>query len=171
MSECSAIGGGNSGDGCTGEYRIGAYNRRLDRSIDQDDIASRFVVSGVYELPVGKGKGLLGNAHPIVNGVIGGWQMNGIGTVQSGVPLAVRGANNFSGINYPDLNRNPTLPSGERTPTRWFDTDAFRNPANFTIGNAPRTLPSTRGPGLFDISFSLFKTFRIREQAKLEARG
>lgn len=171
MSECSAIGGGNSGDGCTGEYRIGAYNRRLDRSIDQDDIASRFVVSGVYELPVGKGKWFLGNAHPIVNCVIGGWQMNGIGTVQSGVPLAVRGANNFSGINYPDLNRNPTLPSGERTPTRWFDTDAFRNPANFTIGNAPRTLPSTRGPGLFDISFSLFKTFRIREQAKLEARG
>lgn len=54
---------------------------------------------------------------------------------------------------------------------RWFDTDAFRNPANFTIGNAPRTLPKTRAPGLKDISFSIFKTFRIVERFTLEARG
>ena len=171
ITECAAIGGGNSGDGCTGEYRVGRFNRRLDRSLDQDDVASRVVVSGVYELPFGKGRRMLGQAHPLVNGVLGGWQMNGIGTFQSGLPLAVRGANNFTGINYPDVLRDPTLPAGERTPVRWFDTDAFRNPANFTIGNAPRTLPRTRAPGLTDISFSLFKTFAIRERAKLEARG
>ncbi|MDZ4800652.1 MAG: TonB-dependent receptor [Bryobacteraceae bacterium] len=171
ITGCSAIGGGNSGDGCTGEFRIGAYNRDLDRGIDQDDIASRAVVSGVYELPIGKGRKLLSNAPAVVNGFLGGWQINGIGTFQSGQVLAVRGANNFTGINYPDLLRNPTLPSSERTPVRWFDTDAFRNPANFVIGNAPRTLPSTRGPGLTDISFSIFKTFTFKERFHLEARA
>lgn len=171
MSECSAIGGGNSGDACTGEYRLGRFNRRLDRSIDQDDVASRFVISGVYELPFGRGRKVLANLHPVANGILGGWQMNGIGTFQSGLPIAVRGANNFTGINYPNVLSDPTLPAGERTPVRWFNTDAFRNPANFTIGNAPRTLPKTRGPGLTDISFSLFKNFRITEKVRLEARG
>lgn len=171
LTDCSAFGGGNSGDGCTGDYRIGRINRRLDRSIDQDDIANRFVISGVYELPVGKGKALLSRAPAIVNGFLGGWQVNGIGTFQSGLPLAVRGSNNFTGIAYPDVRKDPTLPSDQRTPTRWFDTDVFRNPANFTIGNAPRTLPKTRGPGLSDISFSIFKTFRIVERFTLEARG
>lgn len=171
MSECSAIGGGNSGDACASEYRIGRFNRRLDRSIDQDDVSSRMVISGVYELPVGKGKSLLGNLPRVVNGFLGGWQINGIGTFQSGLPLAVRGANNFTGINYPNVLRDPTLEDSQRTPTRWFDIDAFANPANFTIGNVARTLPRTRAPGLTDVSFSLFKTFKIKERFKLEARG
>lgn len=171
LTDCSAFGGGNSGDACTGDYRIGRINRRLDRSIDQDDIANRFVISGVYELPVGKGKALQSRAPALLNGFLGGWQINGIGTFQSGLPLAVRGSVNFTGIAYPDVRKDPTLPSDQRTATRWFDTDAFRNPANFTIGNAPRTLPKTRGPGLSDISFSIFKTFRIVERFTLEARG
>jgi hypothetical protein len=65
---------------------------------------------------------------------------------------------------------DPTLPSDERTVKRWFDTDAFRNPANFVLGNAPFTLPSTRGPGLTDVSFSLFKTFSFQERFRLETR-
>jgi hypothetical protein len=171
ITGCSAIGGGNSGDACTGEFRLGRFNQRLDRGIDQDDIASRMLVSGVYELPFGKGRPLLSSLHPVANGILGGWQMNGIGTFQSGLPLAVRGANNFTGINFPDVLRDPTLPASQRTPVRWFDTEAFRNPANFIIGNAPRSLPRTRGPGLTDISFSLFKTFQFRERFRLEARG
>lgn len=171
ITECMAIGGGNSGDSCTNEYRIGRFNRHLDRSLDQDDVSSRFVISGVYELPVGRGKALLRDAPGVVDAFLGGWQINGIGTFQSGLPLAVRGSNNFTGINYPDVIYDPTLPSSERTPERWFNTDAFRNPADFTIGNAPRTLPRTRAPGLTDISFSLFKTFQIAERFRLEARG
>ncbi|MEZ5355978.1 MAG: carboxypeptidase regulatory-like domain-containing protein [Bryobacteraceae bacterium] len=170
ISECSAIGGGNSGGSCENEYRLGRFNRRIDRAIDQDDVSQRLVVSGVYELPVGRGKAVLGDAHKVVNGFLGGWQVNGIGTFQTGQPLAIRGSNNFTGIPYPDVVRDPTLPASDRTPVRWFDTDAFRNPADFTIGNAPRTLPTTRGPGLVDVSFSLFKTFSFLERYRLECR-
>jgi hypothetical protein len=156
--------------GSPGDFRFGRFNRRLERSLDQDDVSQRLVVSGVWELPFGKGKTWLTNAGGLVNGILGGWQINGINTIQTGMPLIVRGANNFTGINYPDLVRNPTLPRSERSVLRWFDTSAFANPPDWVVGNAPRTLPSTRGPGLVDLSLSVFKTFTIQERFRLETR-
>jgi len=149
---------GSSGE--IGEYRVGRFNRRLERAIDQDDVSQRLVASGVYELPF----------HPnsALKYIAGGWQVNAIFTAQAGFPLLVRGANNFTGINFPDLIRDPTL--SERSALRWFDSEAFRNPADFVIGNAPRTLPNTRGPALFDLAFSVFKDFQIREKTHLEFR-
>ncbi len=152
-------------------FRLGRFNRRLDRAIDQDDVSQRLVASGVYELPFGPGKRFLSGAHGVAAQMVGGWQVNTITTIQSGSPLVVRGANNFTGINFPDMVRDPTLPRSERNVLRWFDADAFRNPPDFVIGNAPRTLPNTRGPGLIDVSFSAFKDFRIREHKTLEFRA
>jgi hypothetical protein len=148
-----------------GDYRIGRLNRALERAIDQDDISQRLVMSGIYELPFGKA------TRSLVKHAIGGWQINTITTIETGSPLSVRGASNFTGINWPDVLRDPTLPAGERTLNRWFDTDAFRNPADFTIGNVPRTLPNTRGPGYFDVALSFFKVFPIRERKDLEFRA
>lgn len=153
-----------------GDFRIGAYNRRLEKALDQDDVSQRLVGSGVVELPVGRGRKLGSRMPRALDGIIGGWQLNTITTIQNGRPLMVRGSNNFTGINYPDLVADPTLPSGERSANRWFNTDAFRNPANFVIGNAPRTLPRTRGPGLVDVSFSVFKNFTFMERFKLQMR-
>jgi hypothetical protein len=167
----SAGSGGGNLAAPQADHRIGLYNRRLDRSLDRDDVSRRLVVSAVYELPYGPGKRWGSGANAFLRHAAGGWQMNTITTLQTGFPIIVRGANNFSGINWPDVIRDPTLPASERRVDRWFDTDAFRNPANFTIGNIPRTLPRTRGPGLVDVAFSLFKTVRIRERADLEFRA
>lgn len=153
------------------DFRIGRYNRRLDRSLDPDDVSKRLVLSGVYELPFGKGKALLSNANSFVEQVAGGWKVNAIWTAQTGFPIGVRGANNQTGINWPDVIKDPTLPSSERTVERWFDTTAFRNPQNFVVGNTPRQLPATRGPGLSDVALSGFKTFTITERFRLEFRG
>jgi hypothetical protein len=154
-----------------GEFRLGPFNRRLERAVDQNDVEHRFVASAVYELPFGAGKPLLTDARGVLNHVVGGWQINTIATIESGVPLQVRGANNFTGINFPDVIRNPYLSSDERSVSRWFDTDAFRNPADWTVGNAPRTLSYVRGPGMIDVALSLFKNFTIRERTHLEVRG
>ena len=165
IDESQSIGGGNSGDSGVGDYRMGLYNRRLERAINPDDISQRLVASGLWQLPTSK------NLNKAAHAVIGGWQLNMIGTFQTGVPLVVRGSNNFTGIPYPDIAGDPTLAGDQRTPARWFNTDVFRNPADFTIGNAPRTLPSTRAPGLTDVSFSLFKTFSFLERFRLETRA
>jgi len=82
----------------------------------------------------------------------------------------VTGASNFTNINFPDVIRNPTLPASQRGPNEWFDTSAFRNPPDFTVGNTPRTLPATRGPGLFTVNASAFKKFRLGEPMTLEYR-
>jgi len=169
ISDALSLGGGGSATGLA-DFRIGAYNRRLEKAIDQDDISQRLVTSGVLELPFGRGRKLASNIPKVVDVFVGGWQLNGIATMQTGLPLVVRGSNNFTGINYPDLVADPSLPDGVPSANRWFNTDAFRNPANFVIGNAPRTLPSTRAPGLVDVSFSIFKTFRIKERFRFETR-
>jgi hypothetical protein len=170
LTDAHSLGGGGGPSSTLEGFRVGRFDRRLDRRIDIDDVSQRLVVSGVYELPVGRGKTLLRNAGGVVNAILGGWQMNGIGTFQTGVPLVVRGSNNFTGIPFPDMVGDPTLPSDQRSQHGWFDTSVFRNPADFTIGNAPYTLPSTRGPGLTDVSFSLFKTFAFLERYRLETR-
>ncbi|MCW5963700.1 MAG: carboxypeptidase regulatory-like domain-containing protein [Bryobacterales bacterium] len=169
ITDALSVGGGGNATGLEG-FRMGRFNRDLDRRVDQDDVSQRLVVSSVFELPFGKGRKFLTGAPTAVDLILGGWQMNGIGTFQTGRPLMVRGANNFTGIGFPDLVADPSLPSGERSANRWFNTDAFRNPADFVLGNAPFTLPSTRGPGLTDLSFSLFKTFSFLERFRLETR-
>lgn len=169
ISDNFALGGGGDASG-TGDFRIGAFNRRLEKAVDIDDVSRRLVASGVAEVPVGRGRRFGANLPKAVDALAGGWQFNTITTLQNGRPLQVRGSNNFTGINYPDLVANPSLPADQRGPNRWFNPDAFRNPANFVIGNAPRTLPSTRGPGLVDVSFSVFKVFTFRERVRLETR-
>ena len=153
----------DSGESTDGSFRIGAYNRHLDRAIDASDISRRLIVSGVWELPFAK------RGNSLYCMVVHGWQINGIMTSQTGTPLSVTGANNFTGINSPDLIGNPSL--SNPTVKQWFNTAAFANPQSFVIGDAPRTLPSTRGPAFNQLDMSLFRTFKLLEGLKLEVRG
>lgn len=159
---------GSSGE--TGDFRIGRLDRRIERAIDQNDVSQRLVASGVFELPFGKGKAWASDVPAVVDYIIGGWQANTITTIQTGSPLIVRGANNFA-LNYPNLVKDPTLFGEDRGVAKWFDTSAFANPPDFVVGNAPRTLPNTRGPGMVSMDASLFKDFRIVEGKKLEFRA
>jgi outer membrane receptor protein involved in Fe transport len=159
----------NQGNGGGGDFRIGRLDRRQDRALDEGDVSQRLVVSSVYELPFGPGRRFL--KEGTLSHLIGGWQLNTIVTWETGRPLVVRGANNFTGINWPDMVCNPTLPASERSADSWFKTECFRNPPNFVIGNVPRTLPSTRGPGYQDLSLSVFRNFNFTERVKMEFRG
>ncbi len=164
INDSFSIAGGGGG---AGDFRIGRLDRALDRAIDEEDISQRAVFSAVYELPFGKGKRFLKDG--VVSHIIGGWKLNTITTLQTGRPLKVRGANNFTGINWPDMVCDPTLDN--RTENAWFNTSCFRNPANFVIGNVPRTLPSTRGPGYKDVALSLFRTQKLTETVNIEFRA
>ena len=160
----------SAGSSGGGDFRIGRLDRRVDRAIDQNDISQRLAVSGVFEIPFGKGRKFASDVPTAADYIIGGWQGNTITTIQTGNPLSVRGANNFT-INWPDLLRDPTLKGENRGVKKWFDTTAFANPPDFVIGNAPRTLPNTRGPGMVNMDLSAFKTFRIVEKSTLEFRA
>jgi hypothetical protein len=160
----------DSGESTDGAFRLGLYNPHLDRSLDPTDVSQNLAVSGVWELPFGAG------ATGWRRGFIGGWQVNGIVAWQTGVPLSVTGANNFinttgtGGTVYPNLIGNPTLGAGKRSVKEWFNVTAFANPAAYTIGNSPRTLPATRGPNYTNANISLTKKITFRERWVLELR-
>ena len=52
----------------------------------------------------------------------------------------------------------------------WFNTSCFTVPAPYTFGNAARTDPRLRGPGIANYDFSLFKRTAINERMNLEFR-
>ena len=74
------------------------YNRRADRSISSNDISQRFVMSYVYAFPFGHGKALGANWNRGLDALLGGWQMNGILALQTGMPLALSTLLTASGI-------------------------------------------------------------------------
>jgi hypothetical protein len=95
-------------------------------------------------------------------------------TLQSGAPFTVttqvNSTNAFSaGALRADVLRNPNLPSGERALGRWFDTDAFRQPANFTFGNQGVNL--LRADGYVNVDFSLLKNIPLGEDRKIQFRA
>jgi len=167
--------GANFGTGLegvsVGGNQDGKFNRALDRAVDGTDSAKRFVTSGVYELPLGKGKRFLGNANGFGNAFLGGWQINGILVLQDGLPLVVRGANNNAANRPNSTGVSAKLPGEERTRLRWFDTTQFVNPPAWTFGNVGRTLPDVRGPGIVSMDSSLIKNTRIRERFNLQFRA
>jgi hypothetical protein len=170
-----AILGANFGAGLegvsVGGNQDGKFNRRLDRAIDGTDSAKRFVLSGVYELPFGRGKRYLGSSNAIVNGFLGGWQTNGILVLQDGLPLVVRGANNNAANRPNSTGVSAALPTGERNRLRWFDTAQFVNPPAWTFGDVGRTLPDVRSPGIVSLDFSIIKNTRFAERYNLQFRA
>ena len=77
------------------------YNLRGEKAVSYQDIPQTFVLSYLYELPVGPGKRYLN--HGIASKALGGWQVSGIQRYQSGSPTVVNEyatANPFSTGNY-----------------------------------------------------------------------
>ena len=109
--------------------------------------------------------------------MVGGWQLNGIFTVQGGFPLGLTTASNqtnsFGGGSRPNNNgQSAALSGAPRTRVdRWFNTSVFSQPANFTFGNTGRTLPDVRTPGLSNLDFSITKFTNITERITHQFRA
>jgi hypothetical protein len=130
-----------------------------------------FTYSAIYELPFGKGKKIMPTG--IGGALLGGWQLNGLWTWESGLPL------NFSAsstsLNAPGNSQWPNLVApvqilGHEGPgTYWFTTSSFANPPAGTIGNVGRDI--LHGPRLFSINGSIFRRFNFNERMRLEFRA
>jgi hypothetical protein len=151
-----------------GGFQNGKFDRSVDRSIDPRDVSQRGVVSALYELPFGKGK-RWHFQNAAAARLAGGWQINTIGTVQTGRPLGVTGANNFLANRPNSTGKSAKLDNPTRE--RWFDTAQFVNPPNFTFGNVGRVLPDVREPGIVNWDLSVIKNTAITERFSLQFRA
>ncbi|MEK7407589.1 MAG: TonB-dependent receptor [Acidobacteriota bacterium] len=154
------------------------YDRMASRAVAAIDITHRFVMSWVYELPFGPGRPWGGDAPRALQWLAGGWQFNGIATLQSGAPVAIT-ASNTAGIFNPRTSANNNGSSG-RLPgpaqprlQRWLDTSVFSQPEPFRFGTAGTRIADIRAHGVSNFDLSLFKEFRplekLRTQFRLEA--
>jgi hypothetical protein len=148
--------------GPTGGTRVDQYNGRLEWSVSPQDVSKNLVTSFAYDLPFGKGKHFLSNSGRLTNGLVAGWQANGILSFSTGTPIIISGANvntqnalftlgqrvDSTGVN--GAATNPTI-------NGWLNPAAFAQPAPFTFGNLSRTLPNVRNPGRDNADLSLFK--------------
>jgi hypothetical protein len=173
----------NEGDeaytGATGNNGPQDYqNRRANRGLGGTDVRHRFVVSGLWELPFGRGHSLLGASGRLVNGLVGGWSFSSILTSQSGFPLTVISATDFSNTGSvspkPDRLCNG---SGPRTISQWFDASCFSTAAlqaafqagQPRFGNSGRGI--IQGPRFDNLDFGLLKRTTITERFNLQFRA
>jgi hypothetical protein len=159
-----------------GMSHANSYDIRNSRALTTYDIAQRFVMGGLYELPFGRGRKFGAGWNRGVNAFAGGWQAQGIATVQSGTPLSIS-ANNVAGIGSPRGLANNNGTSGKLEGdiharlNRYFDTSVFSQPAAFTMGNTSPTIADLRGPGTSNFDLSVFKDFLFTERLRLQFRA
>ena len=152
----------------------------LERAVSQFDRTHVFSANFLYELPFGKNKTF--NLGSIGNAILGGFQLAGIYTLQSGTPLTITQGGGtvavdpfdqgFTGATLrPNLVCDPTLSKGERSVTRWFDTSCFQGltSASTSYGSAGRGI--VRGPGINNLDLSIYRTFRFTESMNLQLRA
>jgi len=150
--------------------------RFLDKSLSAQDIAHRLVVNYQWELPFGRGKRLL-NRDGLVDALLGGWSLNGITTVQSGVPISISSVanttNSFGGGQRPDATgiSSRTEGTAEERYRRWINPAAFVDPPRYRFGTVGRFLPDNRGPHYFASDLSVLKDIRLTETKRLQFRA
>ena len=149
--------------------------RHLDKALSGNDIRHRAVISGVYELPVGRNKPL-SIENPALGAVIGGWSLGIIAEFRTGSPFGIieqtNRSNTFSHGQRPNLLGDPTL-SGSRSKAerlaQWFNTSMFEAPGAGIFGSSPRNICC--GPGFALLDISIHKRFSVTEDVRLEFRA
>jgi len=169
-------------DACAPQLYTDFKDEKGRSNIDQN---YRLVLSSLYELPWGRGKHWGSNWSRPLDWVVGGWQLNGIYTLQSGLPfnVTVNGNPNATRadlIGAPSVNTgfNPGGNNGTNVPYLANPNSAFALPAatlfpdGSVVFNAPGTAGRDilRGPGSSNIDLALFKNFALGERFRLEAR-
>src|SRR5262249_54296993 len=147
------------------EAPMDSYNFKLDRGLATYDRRHIFVFSYVYPLPFWR------TGAEWYKKAFGGWQLSGVTTLQSGVPVKLATNGDRAGIGAggqrADVVGDWRQGGGQRL--QWFNTAAFTLPANGTFGNLGRNV--VIGPGTNNWDASLQKEFRIRERLRTQFRA
>jgi len=159
----------------SGQYPQDSQNPSLDRGLSSFDVPQRFVGSFVWQLPFGREKAFGASLPGAVNGLVGGWQLSGVITAQSGSPFSVLMA--CADINAEGNNCRPNriaggvLPAGQRSIAEWFDTAAFAIPSPQAYGSAGRNILAGPGMQSFDLGLSRSFPWGSVEARRLQIRA
>jgi hypothetical protein len=148
---------------------------KLDWGPAATDLRNAASVNGSYELPFGPGRRFLAHSTGVARIAAVGWTASAIVSAQSGFPFSPQLGYNPTGNGD---TRNPIRPNWNpdfhgslytRTPTQWFNPEAFLPPDAGTFGNVKRD--SLVGPGLVNVDLSAAKNTRLTERLGLQFRA
>jgi hypothetical protein len=172
------------------------YDMKNERGSISPDFRHQFTAAWTYELPFGPGKRYFDSDGP-ARWIAGGWQLNGIITMYSGQSvtplLSYDVTNTGSGGARPDIFGNPYsfanatqagCPSNSQSLQCWYNPLAFGQ-LSATTFNYPQLAPGQtfarlygnagkgilRGPAEYNVDFSVFKNFQLKESLSMELRG
>ncbi len=162
------------GDSNSSNFVQDPFDWNADRALSSFNVKSKFVTAFNYNLPFGRAQAIGGHWNRTVDGLLGGWQVNGILTAQSGLPFSVyatsgAGCGCSSGGLRAQLIGNPFPAGFQQSINQWFDPAAFSDPPPQQYGNSGRNIIA--GPGLTDLDFSLFKKFKLDEKRMFQLRA
>jgi len=173
-----------SGYGSAGAFQ-NYYDSRPDNGPAGYDVRHDITATGVYALPVGRGKQILPGASRAVDEIVGGWKLSTSIVGYSGFPETILGGSSNSNSYGPNrVNQYRKLVIKNRSNANWFGTDAsatpclvagvdngacaFGVPANNTFGTERNG--AVRGPGFFDTDLSAFKDFHTYKEEAIGFR-
>ncbi|MGB6744058.1 MAG: carboxypeptidase regulatory-like domain-containing protein [Terracidiphilus sp.] len=140
---------------------------QYEHSVSPQDVKLQFTGQASYDLPLGKGRAL--HLTGVGNAIAGGWTMNGIVYLSSGVPIAspLVGAATSYFNQRPNLSCDPSQ-GAPHTDAMWFNYNCFVIPSSpFVPGNAPAYLSNVRTMGARDLDLSLYKVISFGEAREL----
>lgn len=149
-------------------------NYKIERGLSNEDQNYVMVLSALYELPFGRGRQFGSNWSRPLDFVIGGWQVNGIYSLQSGLPFSVCVDGSPAGncVTRADLVGKPRVSPGNLA--NYINKSTFALPASTGgVYSAPGTSGRDilRGPGSSNMDMSLSKSFSITERAQIRLVG
>jgi hypothetical protein len=150
--------GGNTGY----EYTYSSY-----------DIPHNLALSGIYLLPFGRGRMLLNHSSVLTDGILGGWQLQAIIDLRSGIPYTpvVSGdrANTGVGSQRPNLNPAGCNADFHRSLTTWFNKSCYVDGPVYTYGQVHAN--TLRSDVYRQYDASIFKNFALPRESTLSFRA
>ncbi|WP_446742708.1 TonB-dependent receptor domain-containing protein [Silvibacterium acidisoli] len=184
-TSCTSI--GTTADASTGVL-INSFNPRLNKGVADFDTTHIVTADAVYLLPFGSGQRFLNSGNKIVNGIFGGWQLNGLGRWTSGLPFSLQISGGWMTAWPKQSMTIETRKLGKLAPKKTIlkggIPDAFPDPTTLVAGisgladtgQSPLRYPlpgevgernKYRGDGYFGIDSGLMKTWKITNAQSL----
>ena len=157
------------------------YNRRLEKGRANYDVSKRFVAVAIYQLPYGRARKYGSSSGKLKNGLLGGWDLTGSQTIQSGPPMTI-GFGGSPNQYLPGASRPNQTPGDPRisgwdigpnrfsfnNQNRYLNMDAFTYPGSYTAGTLGRN--TIEAPGLIWAQISLSKEWKVYERLRFILR-
>lgn len=169
-----------SGSGGSFSDILNTWRPYYNRAVSDFDARQLLTVDGVYQLPVGRGRAVLGGASGLVNAVVGGWMVSGINRTTSGLPFSLFEPGwatdwqieSYGVVTSPvkirrhfDSNGNPQFFADQGAIDSGINTGG---PVRLPYPGEAGERNNFRGDGYFDIDTGVAKNWQIREYGSLK---